>query len=186
VDINTNSTWTSDPPIQTTKLRLAVWSDGTNPLWSYHIRGRGGQTKNWDERTWVSDYDPEGWNVIERGADPIPSTFKAMLVQYRDLAALNVEPKEAHIAIDFVLYQNYPNPFNPVTAIGYQLSAVSQVELSVYNLLGQRVATLVNEKQNAGSYQVEWDASGFSSGIYFYRMQTDAGFVQIRKLMLIK
>jgi flagellar hook assembly protein FlgD len=54
--------------------------------------------------------------------------------------------------------QNYPNPFNPKTAIGYQLSAVSTVELSIYNLLGQKVATLVSGKQAAGQHQIEWDA----------------------------
>ena len=186
VDYKTYSTWKSEVPIQTTKLRLAVWSDGIDPLFSFHIRGRGGQTQNWDERIWVRGYDPEGWMVIDGGADPIPSTFKAMLVQYRDLSGLAVEPNETKIVTEFALHQNYPNPFNPTTIIGYQLSAVSEVELSVYNLIGQKVATLVSDKQNAGSHQVEWDASGFASGIYFYQLQTDRGFVQTRKLMFIK
>jgi len=186
IDYKTNSTWTSDPPIQTKKIRLTVWSDGLDPVFSFHIRGRGGQTRNWDERIWVRGYDPEGWMVIDGGADPIPSTFKAMLVQYRDLSGLAVEPNETKIVTEFALHQNYPNPFNPTTIIGYQLSAVSEVELSVYNLIGQKVATLVSDKQNAGSHQVEWDASGFASGIYFYQLQTDRGFVQTRKLMFIK
>jgi hypothetical protein len=69
------------------------------------------------------------------------------------------------------LSQNYPNPFNPITKINYQLPKTSNVELSIYNLLGQKVATLVSGKQNAGSHQVEWDASHFASGIYYYRIQ---------------
>jgi hypothetical protein len=202
VDHTTYATWTADPPIQTTKLRLAVWSDGLDPLYSFHIRGRGGRTKNWDERDWIRDYEPVGyisdsretedglgglWVNGEAGnADPIPSTFKAMLVQYRDLSTAIEADKKVDIPAEFALYQNYPNPFNPVTAISYHLSAVSHVELSVYNLLGQKVAKLVNENQNAGFYQVEWDASGFSSGIYFYRLQTDGGFLKTRKLMLIR
>jgi len=89
----------------------------------------------------------------------------------------------------FELFQNYPNPFNTVTAIGYQLSAVSQVELSIYNLLGQKVATLISEKQPAGKYQVEWDASGFASGVYYYRLSAKGraqSVVLTRKLILLK
>ena len=86
----------------------------------------------------------------------------------------------------FFLEQNYPNPFNPTTTINYQLRAASGVELSIYNLLGQKVATLVNEKQPAGSYHIEWNAAGFSSGIYFYRLVTDKGFEKSRKLILLK
>jgi len=86
----------------------------------------------------------------------------------------------------FVLFQNYPNPFNPTTAITYQLSMVSQVDLSIYNVMGQKVAELVSEKQPAGSYNVEWDAKEFASGVYFYRLTTDRGFIQTRKLVVLK
>ena len=68
------------------------------------------------------------------------------------------------IPAKFGLHQNYTNSFNPTTAIGYQLSAISDVELSIYNLIGQKVAILVTEKQSAGSHLVEWDATGFASG----------------------
>lgn len=91
-----------------------------------------------------------------------------------------------HVLTDFRLNQNYPNPFNPVTEISYQLPVASRVELSIYNLLGQKVATLVNGKQPAGTFKVQWDATGFVSAIYFYRMQTDHGFIQTRKLVLLK
>ena len=86
----------------------------------------------------------------------------------------------------FALHPNYPNPFNPTTVISYQLSAVSQVELSIYNLLGQKVATLVNSRKAAGEHQVKWDASGYAGGVYYYRLNTDAGFVITRKLVLLK
>jgi len=85
----------------------------------------------------------------------------------------------------FVLKQNYPNPFNPVTMINYQLPMTGTVELSIYNLLGQMVAMLVNKKQPAGSYEVEWDASGFSSGVYLYRLSA-RNFVHTKKLILLK
>ena len=86
----------------------------------------------------------------------------------------------------FNLYQNYPNPFNPKTVIRYDLPVTCHLVLSIYNTLGQKVATLVNKKEQAGVYQVEWDASGFSSGVYFYRLETDQSFTQIRKLIVLK
>ena len=86
---------------------------------------------------------------------------------------------------NFQLYQNYPNPFNPRTVIRYQLPAVSKVNLSVYNTLGQKVATLVNEKQPMGSYEVDFDGSNLASGIYFYRLQVD-DFSETKKMVLIK
>jgi hypothetical protein len=70
------------------------------------------------------------------------------------------------------LSQNYPNPFNPITNINYELPITNYVDLSIYNLLGQKVATLVDSKQPAGSYQVQWDAGGFASGIYICKLQT--------------
>ncbi len=84
------------------------------------------------------------------------------------------------------LRQNYPNPFNPITAISYQLSAAGKVQLNVYNTLGQKVATLVNKKQAAGIHKVQWNAGGFASGVYYYRLETEQGFVQARKLILLK
>jgi hypothetical protein len=86
---------------------------------------------------------------------------------------------------DFALSQNYPNPFNPVTIISYQLPMTNDVEISIYNLLGQRVATLVNNRQKAGYHQVEWDASGFASGVYYYRIQA-GDFNDMKKMMILK
>jgi hypothetical protein len=85
----------------------------------------------------------------------------------------------------YALSQNYPNPFNPTTAIGYQLSAVSNVELSIYNLIGQKVATLVSEKQQPGMYNMEWNGSEFPSGIYYYRLKA-GNFIQTKKMILLK
>jgi len=85
----------------------------------------------------------------------------------------------------FILHQNYPNPFNPETIIRYQLSVYSDVSLKVFDVLGNEVAELVNIKQPAGSYSVEFDAGELPSGIYFYRL--DAGnFSQVKKMMVLK
>ncbi len=88
--------------------------------------------------------------------------------------------------INFKLYNAYPNPFNPQTRIRYSLSVNSHVDLDVYNLLGQKVATLVSGRQPAGSYTVTWDATGFAGSVYFYKFQSDNGFSQTKKLVLLK
>lgn len=83
------------------------------------------------------------------------------------------------------LRQNYPNPFNPVTMISYQLPVSGEVTLKVFDLLGREVATLVEGGVNAGTHQVRFDASGLSSGVYLYTLET-SGFTQTRKMLLIK
>lgn len=85
----------------------------------------------------------------------------------------------------FSLEQNYPNPFNPVTAISYQIAKPENVTLKVYDIIGNEVATLVNEKQAAGKHTVNFDASNLSSGVYLYKIQVGS-FVQTRKMTLLK
>jgi hypothetical protein len=86
---------------------------------------------------------------------------------------------------NFVLHQNYPNPFNPKTVIRYQLSEGSHVILKVFNLLGQDVATLVNESKHPGVHRIEWNAEGYPSGVYYYRLLTHK-FVTTKKMLLAR
>ena len=79
----------------------------------------------------------------------------------------------------------YPNPFNPSTIINYELRKTSEVELSLYNLIGQKVAILVSEQRDAGSHHVTWDATGLASGVYYYKLVAGE-FVQVRKMVLIR
>ena len=81
--------------------------------------------------------------------------------------------------------QNYPNPFNTSTIIRYSLPAASEVTISIYNILGRRVETLVEKEQPAGYHQVVWDASVRSSGMYFYRVQAGE-YSETRKMVLLK
>jgi len=85
----------------------------------------------------------------------------------------------------FQLNQNYPNPFNPSTTIRFEIADEANASLRVFNILGQEVATLVNEKLNPGRYERSFDGKGLASGVYFYRLQAGA-FVQTRKLLLLK
>jgi hypothetical protein len=91
--------------------------------------------------------------------------------------------------LKFTLYQNYPNPFNPSTRIQYSLEKAAQVSLKVYNLIGNEVATLVNDRQEAGNYSVSFGTSkgtlGLSSGVYFYRLEAGS-FVSTKKFILLK
>jgi len=86
---------------------------------------------------------------------------------------------------EFSLFQNYPNPFNPSTTLRYDLPRESTVQLSIYNLNGYLVQTLINSKQNAGRYSVVWDALNQPSGVYLYKIQA-GDFREIRKCLLVK
>jgi hypothetical protein len=111
---------------------------------------------------------------------------------------LNPAPLEKMVAAvpqEFELFQNYPNPFNPATTIRYRLPRVAQVRLEIYNVLGQKIKTLVDERQEATSYTVEWDganAAGLqvAAGMYVYRLvaQTESGdnIAITKKMMLVK
>ena len=112
-------------------------------------------------------------------------TVNKMLLVSRP-TSINPDEGTALLPKETMLYPNYPNPFNPTTFISYQLTALSDVDLSIYNLLGQKVAILVAQNQPAGRYSVEWDARGFPSGIYYYRLSTSNGYTATRKLVLMK
>lgn len=101
-------------------------------------------------------------------------------------AEIATDVKEINsLPTDFVLDQNYPNPFNPSTTINFSVNKASNVKLTVYNMLGQKVATLVNNFMNAGSYEVKFNASRLASGVYFYSLEAGS-FKANKKMMLLK
>jgi photosystem II stability/assembly factor-like uncharacterized protein len=85
----------------------------------------------------------------------------------------------------FTLFQNYPNPFNPTTTINYQIPSTGHVSLKIYDILGREIATLVNEEKSAGNYEIKFDGSNLSSGVYFYRLQSGS-FSETKKFVLLK
>ncbi|MCZ6819787.1 MAG: T9SS type A sorting domain-containing protein [Calditrichaeota bacterium] len=114
------------------------------------------------------------------------------------ITAVAVSEGNAAAPQTFSLSQNYPNPFNPETVIEYQLQGSSSVRLRIYNVMGQEVRTLVNEKKPAGAYRVRWDGRDdggkvVPAGVYFYRLEVGgaarggrSNFVQTRKMILLK
>ena len=92
---------------------------------------------------------------------------------------------EKLIADKFELLQNYPNPFNPTTSIQYAISNRQFVSLKIYDVLGNEVASLVNEEKSVGVYEVMFDATGLSSGMYLYKLQAGS-YVETKKMVLLR
>jgi len=103
----------------------------------------------------------------------------------KHLLDVNESDDVSGIPIQFSLEQNFPNPFNPITTIKYSLPGESSVQISIYNINGQEVARLVDGIQPMGNYDIDWDASDLTSGIYFYRLTTES-FAESKKMLLIK
>jgi hypothetical protein len=154
----------------------------------------GSSLGNIDITSNLGAYKWEVDQVLETGSDysiKVISFVDSNLFDMSDntfsiIDTISAVKNESNIIKEYALHQNYPNPFNAHTIIYYQLPKISEVELSVFNLLGQKVAMLVSEKQPAGSYEVEWDATDIEGGVYFYKLSTDKGFVQTKKLVLLK
>jgi len=98
---------------------------------------------------------------------------------------VGINQLEQNVPKNFFLSQNYPNPFNPKTKIKYSITSAQYISLKVYNILGKEITTLINERQNAGNYEVTFDGSDLSSGIYFYKLEAES-FVETKRMMLLK
>jgi hypothetical protein len=120
---------------------------------------------------WYAGGDANGVYRIGHATSPLPVG--------------GITERQQEVPQDFMLLQNYPNPFNPSTTIKYELPRASQVTLSVYDILGREVSVLVNERKDAGVYEVKFDGANYASGVYFYRLQA-GDFVQSKRLLLLK
>lgn len=110
-------------------------------------------------------------------------------VQYGQFIIVGIENPVA-VPSQIQLFQNYPNPFNPVTTIGFQLSTTSEVELTIFNLSGRKIKTLLKERKTAGKHEIRWDGrdnknAEVASGVYFYRLKTGS-FSEVRRMLLIR
>lgn len=169
----------------------------TNMMTWYEDPAGGNRTKNTPSPLFnrlLHDYDRR---LIEYYRDTLDASYPNTAAAYTgstegfpvgDLnwfpTFLNVEQLD-NIPSTFELLQNYPNPFNPNTNIKFKLEESGFVSLSVYNVLGQKVKTLVAEELSFGTHQVSFDASSLSSGVYFYKLETGK-HSSVKKMMLMK
>lgn len=128
--------------------------------------------------TYIGAFDPSGsrWDEGWTNYDPQNVNYNA---------PTNIEKQQNEIPVQFELTQNYPNPFNPSTEIKFSLPKSGFVNLSVYNLLGEKVAELVNENLNAGIYNYQWNAKNLTSGVYIYRLESE-NISLTKKMTLLK
>jgi parallel beta-helix repeat protein len=124
---------------------------------------------------------PTVFDDLDNISRPQGNGFDIGCYEYNTLTSV----EENLLPTDFLLYQNYPNPFNPGTVIGYQLPQSSNVILKFYNVLGNEVATLVDEYKPAGKYEISFDGSNLPSGVYIYQLVTGS-YHQSRKMVIIK
>jgi len=103
----------------------------------------------------------------------------------QQLGTMSATPTANAVVTEYALHQNYPNPFNPTTNISFDLVEAGNVNISVFNVMGQKVAELVNGQMNAGRHHVSFDAAGLSSGLYLYKMEVN-GFTAQNKMLLLK
>jgi len=140
----------------------------------------GGKTVNLGNAVGLGITD--GDNIVATTTDSVGNTseFSSLDTVVTDLAEIiNNLPKA------YALYQNYPNPFNPVSKIKYDIPKISFVTIKVYDVLGSEIATLVNEEKPAGSYEVDFNAIGLPSGVYFYHLKAGQ-FIETKKMVLMK
>ena len=178
-------------------LSLGIYTTGESPL---TIEFRTDCEGTWTNVAYEDQLSSSNWTYVEIEESGLPSAeflslrfSKDNLKLYRiddiSLKGVSTETTSSDLQPDLpkqvTLHQNYPNPFNPATTIRYTLSSSEQVRLSVYDMLGREMAVIVNEMKAAGVHTARWDASGASSGIYMYVLQTD-DFRTTRKMTLMK
>ncbi len=114
-----------------------------------------------------------------------PNFTKAEDISFRTTSPVSVEEKDGHLVAQYRLFQNYPNPFNPETTIGFDLPRSAHVNITLYDVKGREIATLLDAVRPAGYNSLHFDGSGLASGVYLYKLQTDL-FTDVRKMVIAK
>ena len=196
---NNGGNWTAVNNGITNSTIYAITGDGTNIFAGTSNYPSGGGVFH-------STNNGGNWSKINEGLISIPHIYSLLIANNYIFAGTWLQsvwrrPLSELVGVNYIsklvpssysLHQNYPNPFNPSTKINFSLPESGFTTLKVYNMLGKEVATLVNEKLNAGSYGVDFNGSNLSSGIYFYRIAIHSdkikteGFSDVKRMILIK
>ena len=148
-------------------------------------------TYNGDPNDTIPTPNNKDWSFVKNVADGFQLLYATPLTEDQmealgfDISMIDVEREINSVPADFRLEQNYPNPFNPSTTIRFSLPQRSDIALVIYDELGNEIRTLLSGDHEAGTYEVDFDATGLSSGIYFYQIKS-ASFSETRKLVLMK
>jgi photosystem II stability/assembly factor-like uncharacterized protein len=134
---------------------------------------------------WVVQDNPSGSSTIHMSDSLLGWSGRVGISKTTNGGLMFISGIGSEVPSGYKLYQNYPNPFNPVTVIRFEIFRLSEIKLNVFNILGQKVATLLDQRLSPGVYEFTWDASDLSSGIYFYTLETE-GFKDTKKLVLLK
>ena len=166
------------------------WSTATETNNSGFNIERRLNNKSWETISFVSGAgtttETKVYSYSDNGLNVGNYTYRLKQIDFNGTSEYSPEVNvDVNAPLTFALEQNYPNPFNPSTVIKYSVAKDGFVNVSIFNLLGQKVATLVNENIKAGSYDVNFNASALSSGIYLYSIEA-SDFRAMKKMMLMK
>ncbi|HOJ08345.1 MAG: S8 family serine peptidase [Ignavibacteriota bacterium] len=185
-------------PVELTFFTASSIGNSVNLIWNtatelnnsgFEIQ-RKSNNSEWNNIGFIAGFgtatDPKSYSFIDNNLKVGSYSYRLKQIDFDgSFAYSHIVNVEITAPLQFSLEQNYPNPFNPATMINYSLAKDELVKISVFNLLGEKVATLVNTNQKAGSYELKFDASLLSSGIYFYSIEA-GDFKAVRKMMLMK
>ena len=141
---------------------------------------------NWYLQTTDNSFSLENISILPDGTGYLTGNRGEILKTTNFGGPIGINETHHQIPKYFKLYQNYPNPFNPITKIKYELNSTAQIVIKVYDIFGKEVKTLVNQKRTPGLYEVEFNGSIYSSGIYFYVLQINNLIFETKKMVILK